>query len=332
MRIFIICVLITTVIGFYLWFENTKTEAYTYIQTIIMPASVSFTVAQLIACIVRFVGKEDEHCSYQKSLEKIGIEKIYANRSEDLKNGYIPNLIYEFENPKPIHLKSANPIKPKKSNDTMNLNDPIKSKNFIKMMGISLEFYFHTKGEGRASDDLARCILENIKNFHTQVLICDSDNIELKRRDAYTNILKKDKGVHVKANSNIDLTLKIFELHKINYRQYLCAPYATIVIINDSIYYTPNHIIDKTVPPDLANYKNEGNKINLTYRIKRSSFLGCKIEAEFDAIWDSPNILAKPQNSLQSEMNPPHVNFDNKERSNSQCPEDSFQSAMGSES
>jgi hypothetical protein len=108
------------------------------------------------------------------------------------------------------------------------------------------------------------------------------------------NVIKDIKEVIEK----IDLWKAAESNLLIDYEHYKFAPYATIIYINDKIYYTPNMPYEKR-------RKKDGDRINPhpTMCILRKSALGMKLEELFEFAWKKANEKAPNarQNSGQDE-------------------------------
>jgi hypothetical protein len=237
--------------------------------------------------------KKKVSCKFQLDLRDIGILQVYSTRKNTDDNGYFYDLIEEF-----------NKIKAKNK------------KNKIKIIGVALESYF-----GILTKTLA-AIKECCPLAYFQVLLSDKDNPELYNKynllnDTEKNINNFIKGLSEdeknKYNSldnegknrmrfekmeliqNIGATInsldrlcvdynKDSESKHLDYYQYKdFSPYATVIFINDKIFYTPNMTIFESYYKE--NKKEDIPGIDLSFCIKSNSKAGKKLENSFDKIW-----------------------------------------------
>ena len=191
-------------------------------------------ISQAVALLFQlFSPKEETHCTYQEYLQDIGVDKVYENRENPTRVGsYIEDLLADLDCLSYEHLKSDSPI---------------------KMIGVSLEFYFSTD-ESKKGCEIAKRIAEISSNAFFRVLLCDTANEELKLRDVFTNQFKGATDSEHKADTAADIIRDIevtrkrirkLQTNKIEVRSYLYAPYVTMVILNRHIYYTPNMVYEK---------------------------------------------------------------------------------------
>lgn len=241
--------------------------------------------SQLIIILKGLISSMAEFFDYQKRLHDLGIIKIYPKRrkTEQEKGGYYYELLEE--------LKRLN------SNNVQNLE-----KKIIKMIGVSLDKFFGTPF-GSSNEDISSIIWELCKKMHFQVMICNpDDNSELNSRLNFINEeLKKyygNKGENwediTKDNAPIfdEMKTSINNIStskangsKIDLCPYNFSPYATMIIIDDHIYYTPNvleyksYVPNEELPPEFA------IEVELSMCIHRKSKYGERLEKLFDALW-----------------------------------------------
>ena len=242
-------------------------------------------------------------CDFQLNLHDIGILKIYSKRSMTEEKGYLYDLIEEFN-------KISN-----RRNRQKNV--------LIKMIGVALESYFRSRTEPtKTSEAIEKCC--SLADFH--VLLCDIENKELYNK--YNLLDKNEKNIEgfvkelddnnkAKYNklsdegknkmrfekmelineigstvSNID-ALRAIHGDSLDYYQYKdFSPYATIIFINDKIFYTPNMTIFESYY--VENKKENISGIDLTFCIKRKSKAGIKLENSFDKLWNYHSSIPNP--------------------------------------
>ena len=252
-------------------------------------ASAGFAFSQLIIILKKYFGYKKRlniaiSCDYHKRLHGLGILKIYPKRgkTEQEEEGYY----YELRE----DLNRLN------SNNAQNLD-----KKTIKMIGVSFDKFF-----GSLDEDISSIIWELCKKMHFQVMICNPEgnfeldyrlkyiNEEMKKyheykRKSWTGITKDNAPIFKGIKSSIGNIKSKTEDSKIDFCPYNFSPYATMIIIGDHIYYTPNvfeyksYVPKDKLPPEFA------IEAELSMRIYRKSKYGEGLEKLFDALWDYGN-------------------------------------------
>jgi hypothetical protein len=166
------------------------------------------------------------------------------------------------------------------------------------MIRVSLNKLFENPNEDEIIWDIC-------KKMSFKVMICEKDNFELNSRLDFINVeLKKyydgkedDWIGTTKDNAPIfneietsirNIKSKIIGDRNINIelRPYKFSPYATMIIIDDHIYYTPNvleyrsYVPKEKIPPELA------IDAELSMCIHRKSEYGKRLEKLYDALWN----------------------------------------------
>jgi len=199
---------------------------------------------------------------------KIGVLKIYAKRRETDKKGYIHDLLKEFKNLENRHKKNDDPI---------------------KMIGAALESYFGT------DKILSTAINEYCSDAYFRILICSKSNRELRSKFDKL-LLPEEKGDKTLDDMPLikDIDYSISSINTMNnnghldYRLYKdFSPYATIIIIKDKIYYTPNMTIFESEYSNSEQFRES----ELSFCIKRESSAGKKLEENFNRIWNAILII-----------------------------------------
>lgn len=197
----------------------------------------------------------DACCKYQKDLYELGILNIYPNRRGKQSN-YISDLLNDFENLDKKHSLVENPVP-------------------IKIIGVALEVYFGIPVDLPLSQKIKECC----KKAYFNVLLCREENPELINRYNKKNVTA-ESDIFYNIEQSVDRIRKIANENedRLKYHQYMFSPYATIIFINDHIYYTP-HILDPKFYDD--------NAAELTLRLdRRLSIYGKKLERQFDTQWN----------------------------------------------
>ena len=86
----------------------------------------------------------------------------------------------------------------------------------------------------------------------------------------------------------------------LKYKQYGFSPYATIIIINEFIYYTPNMLDYLSYLPFGEQKRNEYGEYNnaeLSLRIKKDSEYGKRLVELFDSLWQNANFQSLDRES-----------------------------------
>jgi len=221
----------------------------------------------------------DVSCKYQVHLDKTGIEQVYDNRKEKEKGGYYSDLFYEFNK---LSKEHNSPEKP------------------IKMIGVSLDTYFKNTEN---IDDLPSVIAGLCSSAYFKVMLCTLDNSELKTRLKFVNEKCKRK-IKIKLDDTpiidqiksskdcIEALRKKYNEH-LECKQYRFSPYATIIIINEHIYYTPN-VLDylSYLPVGEQELRNKYGCYNaeLSLCIKKNSEYGKRLVDLFDSLWENGDL------------------------------------------
>jgi hypothetical protein len=260
---------------FFVIHKEKDINAYDKIFTI-MIISGPIALTELITVLQEaFSKKEDSLCAYKEYLEELGIIKIYEKR----------------ENP-------LNALCPKYIDDMKHDLDALGSiPKIVKMMGVALIFYFKEESD-HVAYDIARRIREQSEKHSFHALICDEKNAELTLRDQITKkmglVFENDQKVQIDIIEDIKKVKKTINEWKLEaskqkppkklniiYYPYIHAPYATIIYINNHIYYTPNMPYEKR-----RNKSKDERNPNPSFCILRDSPFGHKLESLFDKIWE----------------------------------------------
>lgn len=254
------------------------------------------------------------HCEYQRCIKEMGILEIYPSRKKE-ESLYEKHLLNDFDNLDRKHKSKEKPI---------------------KMIGVALEIYFGNPEQS----DLSKAIKDCCNNANFQVLYCDKKNEELKKRDMllkqknnsgkrndkYRDLFRliDDTDYHIKnitsSNEKANKNLKCYK--------YMFSPYATIIFLNNHIYYTPN-VLEPGFYIDYQEPQNINKKVELSFCIYRDSYFGDKLEKQFDILWEDEKCNAKKKGkeispdttsgaiSKQSNQNDPKENnndFDSEQK------------------
>jgi hypothetical protein len=268
-------------------------------------ASAGFACSQFIIIFRKFIDYNRRlntvtSCDYHERLYGLGILRIYPKRrkTEQEKGGYYYELREE--------LNKLN------SNNVQNLN-----KKTIKMIGVSFDKFFGSLNEN--NDDIPSEVWKLCKKMHFQVMICDpEDNSELDYRLKFINeemknyykskredwpYTTKDKAPIFKdIKSSIDHINSKKDGRKIDLCKYKFSPYATMIIIDEHIYYTPNVLeykfyVEEKLPPEFT------SEFELSMCIDRKSEYGEKLEKLFDALWNYGNVPATDDSATEGKSN-----------------------------
>ena len=216
--------------------------------------------------VVKIVKNKDiaaVFCDFHTQIRGTGIQKIYPKRNS---GGYMNDLKNEIE---------------KLSRKHINREDP------IKILGVALETTFGNDGAGVSSE-----IASAIERVNYNILFCANDNEELKKQ--YELLSEEQKAGRafgkMKLIQNIDTTCRNLEalINQCNakstclYYQYDFAPFASMIVINNSIYYTPNMTLFESDYID----KDDTLGYELAFCIERKSKMGEKLEKRFNLLWD----------------------------------------------
>jgi len=238
---------------------------------------ISFSGSTFLTQLFNLFKKKenDEHCAYRKHLEDIGILKVYPNRkgTENDDNSYLHDLLQDFRR---LRIKDTSE------------DDP------IRMMGVAMDIIF-----GSDNGILSKITeLYNEKSAFFQIMLCRTDNRGLKLRTKLIEKKYPDKGATdffaVKLYNNIDITQKCIKKTLLNkkkenkylkYYYYDFSPFATIIIMKDIIYYTPNMVQDDSYLPPFDTSNLEFIESEVSFRIRSDSKLGKKLEDVFNTFW-----------------------------------------------
>ena len=233
--------------------------------------------AEMVTILHQTRGSESE-CAYEAYLRKMGIIKIYERR--DL--SYVEDLSYE-------------------------LNHLGKKQQTVRMLGVSLKFYFIDDGlSARDEMPIPWIIKDQAKKHIFQALVCNVNNQELFQRNKITNELgltcEAEYNVESEVNIVQDINKVIAEVDhwkktdsklNISIQHYDFAPYATIIFINDKIYYTPNMPYEKR-RTEGGNRKNP----HPTLCVLLNSELGYKLSGVFEIALK----MAESDNTLSTDL------------------------------
>ncbi|MCL2722397.1 MAG: hypothetical protein FWD47_13790 [Treponema sp.] len=253
--------------------ENIGNEEKGFYLSIVI-ASIGFiaglilTVLENIYCSIK--KNIDISCKHQMDLHDLGILNTYRHKDDN----YFSHLLEDFNNLNKNHMTKDNPI---------------------KMIGVSLHSYFLTSG-------IYDIMKQECNEYFFRILICTKENPELKSRFDFVKDIRSDKNAENKntfENSGIygeinRSTNRIEELMRIYNKEethvhccrYYFSPFATIIIINDHIYYTPNMLEYEDYNIDTPDEKQK-NTTELSFRIRRKSGYGKRLEKLFDSYWKS---------------------------------------------
>jgi len=219
----------------------------------------------------------DKHFQYQRELKEKGIEQVYLRRKKTETEGYYNDLLNEFNE---LNEEHYFPDKP------------------IKIIGASLDTCFKNTEN---TDDLPNIIAGLCLSAYFQVMLCTLENNELKTRLDFVN---KRCKTEIKLDdtpiiSQINTTRRIIKKlqnnnERLKCKQYEFSPYATIIIVNDHIYYTPN-VLDylSYLPINEQDMRNEFEyDAELSLCIRKNSEYGERLVDLFDSLWE--NGLSKP--------------------------------------
>jgi len=210
----------------------------------------------------------------------IGVLKSYSKRKDSETEGYLHDLLEDFS-----AVKKLNKWHSKK-------NEP------IKILGLAL-------GKHLLETKIAERIEENCKNIDFHLLFCKEDNKELESRLRFVNgkfgALTKEPDWSCSSFKETPLFSELIgtknkietlkqHIHSLKARQYSFSPFATIIVINDHIYYTPNvleylnYVHPSKLPPEFNKYIYE---TELSLCIHRKSEFGTRLEKLFESLWEN---------------------------------------------
>jgi hypothetical protein len=244
----------------------------------ILWGAIGVSASTLIGIIVNFSQRRRVFAQNKPlccSCSETGILKIYPKRrgGGDAAEEYRSDLYNEFKSLQHKHTKKLNPVP-------------------IKIIGVALESYFGDPNAVDLSAMIEECVRD--RNAEVNVLICDyENNNELKFR--YNTIKESLNGTLLEDTSLVtDIKVSVGRLTtlqngrgRLSFHKYCFAPYATIVFVNNHIYYTPNMTLFED---EIAKIRDEDNEKNeLTFCIERESKSGRKLVDLFDEQWDYEN-------------------------------------------
>jgi len=177
------------------------------------------------------------------------------------------------------------------------------------MMGVSLQSYF---ADGNSLfqkiDEISN---KKIGKVGLDIYICSPDNEALEKRKVWTEqfkeklknrkIKKTSKGVELfnstmEAKEKVKETIqKIEDMKKnernINLYTYTRAiPFATIIFVNNKIYYTPNMFKHENWGIRFTGKYKKFSETNLSFCISRTSSFGEKLENMFKTVYNDINM------------------------------------------
>ena len=218
---------------------------------------------------------------FHNDLFNIGVIQIYPKRKDSEEEGYLHDLVKDFKDVHKLrrwHIEKREPI---------------------KILGLAL-------GRHLFGTEIGNEIEEYCKNINFHLLFCKEENKELEARLRFVNgkFEKLTKNNDWKCMSFDDTPLfkelietknKINSLKehinsRIEAKQYSFSPFATIVIINDHIYYTPNvieylnYVRPSRLPSECSKYIYEAE---LSLCINRKSEFGIRLEKLFESLWEN---------------------------------------------
>jgi hypothetical protein len=218
---------------------------------------------------------------FHNDLFNIGVIQIYPKRKDSEEKGYLHDLFDDFRD---VH---------RLSRWHGGKNDP------IKILGLAL-------GRHLLRTEIGNEIEEYCKNINFHLLFCKEENKELESRLRFVNgkfekLTTNDEWKCVSFNDTplfdelTETKNKIYSLKehihsRIEAKQYSFSPFATIVIINDHIYYTPNvieylnYVRPGRLPPECFEYIYEAE---LSLCINRKSEFGIRLEKLFESLWEN---------------------------------------------
>jgi len=266
----------------------------------ILLASAGFACSQLIIIIKKYIAYKKRlniavSCDYHKKLHNLGILNIYPkSRKTELEEG---GYYYELQE----ELKRLD------SNNRQNLD-----KKIIKMVGVSFNKFF-----GGLDDGIPSIIWRLSKKMHFQVMICDpKDNSELnfrlefineelkkyyyKKRDSWTDRTRDTAPIFNEIKTSLDNINFKKDGSKIDLCVYKFTPYATMIIVDDHIYYTPNvleykyFVEEEKLPPEFT------SEFELSMCIDRRSEYGEKLEKLFDNLWNYGHVPIDDDSAIES--------------------------------
>jgi len=247
--------------------------------------SAGILIPQLEKVFSRKKMKMAVSCEFHNDLDAMGVIKVYPKRKDSGDEGYLRDLLDDFSG------------KNKLRKWHKEKNEP------IKILGITLGTYF------LKSSGFGEKIRLNCHDINFRLIFCKEENGELKFRknfvdEKFAELEKDNKKWKYEDFNDTPLSsefketkIEIDQLSKdikggiLEYRQYdNFSPFATIFIINDHIYYTPNML-------DYSNYLNPNQlsdkskniiyEAELSFLIRKESEYGKRLEELFDSLWKS---------------------------------------------
>jgi len=219
---------------------------------------------------------EKRMCTYQKQLKEFGVKEIYISERCD---EYRKSLENDFDKAKG--------------------RKPFRKKREIVMMGVSLQNFFISH-----EDDIFKKIEAVSNEVQFRVFLCSPNNEALADRKKWVeNELKTRKDIVIadiigETPSKIESTKSLINSlkdvgHKITVDEYTkTIPFATIIFVNNNIYYTPNMFKPENWGIKFKkDYKSpECPEANLSLCISRTSSFGRKLVKMFDIVYSYTNM------------------------------------------
>jgi hypothetical protein len=288
--IILICSAITAITLTVSCFLHYNKNEMFFIFDMISAGFFAIVIGQIIIPkIMKTVNKKEESdckyldltCKYQRHLTKTGIELVYEKRKGTEEDGYYCDLFDEF-------------------NSLFKNKEHNSPDNPIKIIGVALEAFFKDNPEN--TDNLSNVIASLCSSAYFQIMFCTPSNRELKARLEFVNdkcetkINLEDTPIINQINTTKYIINKLQSIKDNNehlkYIQYGFSPYATIIIINEHIYYTPNVLDYLSYLPfgeQKRNEYGEYNNADLSLCIKKDSEYGKRLVDLFDSLWQNAN-------------------------------------------
>jgi len=287
--IILVCSAITAITLTISCFLHYNKNEISFIFDLISAGFFAIVIGQIIIPkIIKTVNEKEENdckyldltCKYQRHLTKTGIELVYEKRKGTEEDGYYCDLFEEF-----------NTLYKNKEHNSPD--------NPIKIIGVALEAFFKDNLDN--TDNLSNVITKFCTSAYFQVMFCTSSNRELKARLEFVNdkcktkINLEDTPIIKQINTTKNIIKKLQDIkgnsEHLKYTQYGFTPYATIIIINEHIYYTPNVLDYLSYLPleeqELRNKYGEHNNADLSLCIKKDSEYGKRLVDLFDSLWQN---------------------------------------------
>jgi len=229
---------------------------------------IGVAISQIIAFLIEKYSTADKgFCAHQKYLNEFGALKTYKSFYCD---EYIEDLCYDLDNLSKQHNFKESPI---------------------IFMGVSLNWCLNG---GTDNKEIPRRIKRIIEKAYVNFYICDVENREMSWRGRQIEIIKQTNtqlrlASQDKIKHNIEASIEVIEEFYAEYGEHIkyvtykeAAPFATICIINNHIYYTPN-----LFRPFNWKYSEDAkdNEIRPGFCICRNSPFGKRIEQLFQDVY-----------------------------------------------